>query len=149
MQYADGDIIRVYRSNLSCIEITGTIFGDKPRENDNMDDDNKLDYMKNTGFKVSNDGLIAKYNKAPNIEGVRKNRTISKGVIDLLADINVSDEIDENISKEFVFVYVNDNLVTHLNENPNICNYDFNKFGASDVRSGLIDRWVREVKLNK
>ena len=31
----------------------------------------------------------------------------------------------------------------------NLINYDFNKFGASDVRSGLIDRWVREVKLNK
>ena len=143
LQYADGDIIRVYRSNLSCIEITGTIFGDKPRENDNMDDDNKLDYMKNTGFKVSNDGLIAKYNKAPNIEGVRKNRTISKGVIDLLADINVSDEIDENISKELVFVYVNDNLVTHLNENPNICNYDFNKLGTYKVEYKLYDTWGR------
>ena len=143
LQYADEDIIRVYRSNLSCIEITGTIFGDKPRENDNMDDDNKLDYMKNTGFKVSNDGLIAKYNKAPNIEGVRKNRTISKGVIDLLADINVSDEIDENISKEFVFVYVNDNLVTHLNENPNICNYDFNKLGTYKVEYKLYDTWGR------
>ncbi|WP_294125505.1 immunoglobulin-like domain-containing protein [uncultured Clostridium sp.] len=143
LQYADGDIIRVYRSNLSCIEITGTIFGDKPRENDNMDDDNKLDYMKNTEFKVSNDGLIAKYNKAPNIEGVRKNRTISKGVIDLLADINVSDEIDENISKEFVFVYVNDNLVTHLNENPNICNYDFNKLGTYKVEYKLYDTWGR------
>ena len=143
LQYADGDIIRVYRSNLSCIEITGTIFGDKPRENDNMDDDNKLDYMKNTGFKVSNDGLIAKYNKAPNIEGVRKNRTISKGVIDLLEDINVSDEIDENISKEFVFVYVNDNLVTHLNENPNICNYDFNKLGTYKVEYKLYDTWGR------
>ena len=143
LQYADGDIIRVYRSNLSCIEITGTIFGDKPRENDNMDDYNKLDYMKNTGFKVSNDGLIAKYNKAPNIEGVRKNRTISKGVIDLLADINVSDEIDENISKEFVFVYVNDNLVTHLNENPNICNYDFNKLGTYKVEYKLYDTWGR------
>ena len=143
LQYADGDIIRVYRSNLSCIEITGTIFGDKPRENDNMDDDNKLDYMKNTGFKVSNDGLIAKYNKAPNIEGVRKNRTISKGVIDLLEDINVSDEIDENISKEFVFVYVNDNLVTHLNENPNICNYDFNKLGTYKVEYKLYDTWRR------
>ena len=143
LQYADGDIIRVYRSNLSCIEITGTIFGDKPRENDNMDDDNKLDYMKNTGFKVSNDGLIAKYNKAPNIEGVRKNRTISKGVIDLLADINVSDEIDENISKEFVFVYVNDNLITHLNENPNICNYDFNKLGTYKVEYKLYDTWGR------
>ena len=145
LQYADGDIIRVYRSNLSCIEITGTIFGDKPRENDNMDDDNKLDYMKNTGFKVSNDGLIAKYNKAPNIEGVRKNRTISKGVIDLLADINVSDEIDENISKEFVFVYVNDNLVTHLNENPNICNYDFNKLGTYKVEYKLYDTWGRAI----
>ena len=143
LQYADEDIIRVYRSNLSCIEITGTIFGDKPRENDNMDDDNKLDYMKNTGFKVSNDGLIAKYNKAPNIEGVRKNRTISKGVIDLLADISVSDEIDENISKEFVFVYVNDNLVTHLNENPNICNYDFNKLGTYKVEYKLYDTWGR------
>ena len=78
MQYADGDIIRVYRSNLSCIEITGTIFGDKPRENDNMDDDNKLDYMKNTGFKVSNDGLIAKYNKAPILKELERTELLAK-----------------------------------------------------------------------
>lgn len=31
----------------------------------------------------------------------------------------------------------------------NLIKYDFDKFGSSDVRSGLIDRWVREVKLNK
>lgn len=31
----------------------------------------------------------------------------------------------------------------------NLIKYDFDKFGSSDVRSGLIDRWVRDVKLNK
>ena len=143
VSYADDDIIRVYRSDLKGIEITGTVTGDIPTNDQMNNDNNKFDYMKNTGFKVSNDGLSAKYNKAPVINGVRKNRTISKGVIDLLADISVSDEIDENISKEFVFVYVNDNLVTHLNENPNICNYDFNKLGTYKVEYKLYDTWGR------
>ena len=31
----------------------------------------------------------------------------------------------------------------------NLIKYDFDKFGSSDIRSGLIDRWVREVKLSK
>ena len=143
VSYADDDIIRVYRSDLKGIEITGTVTGDIPTNDQMNNDNNKFDYMKNAGFKVSNDGLSAKYNKAPVINGVRKNRTISKGVIDLLADISVSDEIDENISKEFVFVYVNDNLVTHLNENPNICNYDFNKLGTYKVEYKLYDTWGR------
>ena len=143
LEYADDDIIRVYRSDLKGIEITGTVTGDIPTNDQMNNDNNKFDYMKNTGFKVSNDGLSAKYNKAPVINGVKKVRTISKGVIDLLADINVSDEIDENISKEFVFVYVNDNLVTHLNENPNICNYDFNKLGTYKVEYKLYDTWGR------
>ena len=141
--YDDDDIIRVYRSDLKGIEITGTVTGDIPTNDQMNNDNNKFDYMKNTGFKVSNDGLSAKYNKAPVINGVKKVRTISKGVIDLLADINVSDEIDENISKEFVFVYVNDNLITHLNENPNICNYDFNKLGTYKVEYKLYDTWGR------
>ena len=141
--YDDDDIIRVYRSDLKGIEITGTVTGNIPTNDQMNNDNNKFDYMKNTGFKVSNDGLSAKYNKAPVINGVKKVRTISKGVIDLLADINVSDEIDENISKEFVFVYVNDNLVTHLNENPNICNYDFNKLGTYKVEYKLYDTWGR------
>ena len=143
VSYADDDIIRVYRSDLKGIEITGNVTGDIPTNDQMNNDNNKFDYMKNTGFKVSNDGLSAKYNKAPVINGVKKVRTISKGVIDLLADINVSDEIDENISKEFVFVYVNDNLVTHLNENPNICNYDFNKLGTYKVEYKLYDTWGR------
>ena len=143
VSYADDDIIRVYRSDLKGIEITGTVTGDIPTNDQMNNDNNKFDYMKNTGFKVSNDGLSAKYNKAPVINGVKKVRTISKGVIDLLADINVSDEIDENISKEFVFVYVNDNLITHLNENPNICNYDFNKLGTYKVEYKLYDTWGR------
>ena len=143
VSYADDDIIRVYRSDLKGIEITGDVTGNIPTNDQMNNDNNKFDYMKNTGFKVSNDGLSAKYNKAPVINGVKKVRTISKGVIDLLADINVSDEIDENISKEFVFVYVNDNLVTHLNENPNICNYDFNKLGTYKVEYKLYDTWGR------
>ena len=143
LQYSEGDIIRIYRSNLSCIEICGNVIGDIPRESDDMNYYNKLDYMKNTGFKVSNQGLIAKYNNAPNIEGVEKSRVISKGTIDLLHGINVSDDIDEGISKEYIYVYVDDKLIAQPNEHTNICNYDFNKLRNYKVEYKLYDSWGR------
>ena len=83
INYADGDSIRVYRSDLKGIKITGTVTGHIPRTEDNMNETNKFDYMNNTRFIVSDAGLEAKYNKAPVMEGVKKIRTISKGTIDL------------------------------------------------------------------
>ena len=143
LNYVEGDIIRVYRSDLSCIEILGNVTGDIPRENDDMNYDNKFDYMKNTGFKVNNEGLIAKYNYAPNIEGVEINRVISKGTIDLLEGINVSDDIDENISKNNIYIYIDDKLVAQPNQYTNIFNYDFNKLRNYKVEYKLYDSWGR------
>ena len=148
VQYADDDIIRVYRSDLKGIEITGDVTGDIPTNDQMNNDNNKFDYMKNTGFKVSNDGLSAKYNKAPVITGVKKIRTISKGTVDLLQGVTISDEIDTNISLDYMYIYVNDELIGTVNQNRNSNEnshreYDFNKVGTYKVKYLLYDKWGR------
>ena len=150
--YADDDIIRVYRSDLKGIEITGTVTGDIPTNDQMNNDNNKFDYMKNTGFKVSNDGLSAKYNKAPVINGVKKVRTISKGTVDLLQGVTVRDEIDTDISVNSVYIYVNDELIGTTNQNRNSSEnyhryYDFNKVGTYKVKYLLYDKWERTTMI--
>ena len=150
--YADDDIIRVYRSDLKGIEITGTVTGDIPTNDQMNNDNNKFDYMKNTGFKVSNDGLSAKYNKAPVITGVKKIRTISKGTVDLLDGITVNDEIDTNISINSMNIYINDKLIETVNQNRNSSenyhrNYEFNKVGTYKVKYLLYDSWQRATEI--
>ena len=152
LEYATGDIIRVYRSDLKGIEITGTVTGNIPSIEDMSSEANKFDYMKNTGFKVSNDGLSAKYNKAPVITGAKKVRTVSKGSVDLLADINVSDDIDEDISLDYMYIYVNDELIGTVNQNRNSNEnshryYDFNKVGTYKVKYLLYDKWERTTMI--
>ena len=152
VEYADDDIIRIYRSTLSGIEITGDVTGDIPTNDQMNNDNNKFDYMKNTGFKVSNDGLSAKYNKAPSITGVKKVRTISKGSVDLLADINVSDDIDENILKNYIYIYIDDKLIGTFDNNSDnnsqlYSNYNFNKVGTYKVKYLLYDSWQRAIEI--
>ena len=152
VQYADDDIIRVYRSDLKGIEITGTVTGNIPSIEDMSTEANKFDYMKNTGFKVSNAGLQAIYNKAPVINGVKKVRTVSKGSVDLLADINVSDDIDENILKNYIYIYIDDKLIgTSDNNSDNnsqlYSNYNFNKVGTYKVKYLLCDSWQRATEI--
>ena len=147
IDYADGDSIRVYRSDLKGIKITGTVTGHIPRTEDNMNETNKFDYMNNTRFIVSDAGLEAKYNKAPVMEGVKKVRTISKGTIDLLEGINISDE-EENISTDYMFIYVDDKLIGTVdnarNSNENSHKYyNFNKVGTYKVKYVLYDKWER------
>ena len=148
VSYADDDIIRVYRSDLKGIEITGTVTGNIPSIEDMSSEANRFDYMKNTGFKVSNAGLQAIYNKAPVITGVKKVRTISKGTVDLLDGIDVSDEIDTDISVNSMYIYVNDELIGTVNQNRNSNEnshreYDFNKVGTYKVKYLLYDKWER------
>ena len=150
--YADNDIIRVYRSDLKGIEITGTVTGNIPSIEDMSTEANRFDYMKNTGFKVSNAGLQAIYNKAPVITGVKKVRTISKGSVDLLDGINVSDEIDTDISVNYMYIYVNDELIGTVNQNRNSNEnshreYDFNKVGTYKVKYLLYDKWARTTMI--
>jgi hypothetical protein len=152
VQYADDDIIRVYRSDLKGIEITGTVTGNIPTNDQMNNDNNKFDYMKNTGFKVSNAGLQAIYNKAPVINGVKKVRTISKGTVDLLQGVTVSDEIDTNISVNSMYIYVDDELIGTTNQNRNSNeiyhrNYDFNKVGTYKVKYLLYDKWERTTMI--
>ncbi len=150
--YDTGDIIRVYRSDLKGIEITGTVTGDIPSIEDMSTEANRFDYMKNTGFKVSNDGLSAKYNKAPVINGVKKVRTISKGTVDLLQGVTVRDEIDTDISVNSMYIYVNDELIGTTNQNRNSSEnshryYEFNKVGTYKVKYLLYDKWERTTMI--
>ena len=113
---------------------------------------NRFDYMKNTGFKVSNAGLQAIYNKAPVINGVKKIRTISKGTVDLLDGITVSDEIDTDIAINYLYIYVNDELIGTVNQNRNsnensYREYDFNKVGTYKVKYLLYDKWARTTMI--
>ncbi len=152
VSYADNDIIRVYRSDLKGIEITGTVTGNVPTIEDMSTEANRFDYMKNTGFKVSNAGLQAIYNKAPVINGVKKVRTISKGTVDLLQGVTVRDEIDTNISVNSMYIYVNDELIGTTNQNRNSNeiyhrNYDFNKVGTYKVKYLLYDKWERTTMI--
>ena len=151
IDYADGDSIRVYRSDLKGIKITGTVTGHIPRTEDNMNETNKFDYMNNTRFIVSDAGLEAKYNKAPVMEGVKKVRTISKGTIDLLEGINISDE-EENISTDYMFIYVDDKFIGTVdntrNSNENSHKYyNFNKVGTYKVKYVLYDKWERATMI--
>ena len=152
VRYATGDIIRVYRSDLKGIEITGTVTGNIPSIEDMSTEANRFDYMKNTGFKVSNAGLQAIYNKAPVINGVKKIRTISKGTVDLLDGITVSDEIDTDIAINYLYIYVNDELIGTVNQNRNsnensYREYDFNKVGTYKVKYLLYDKWARTTMI--
>ena len=152
VSYAADDIIRVYRSDLKGIEITGTVTGNIPSVEDMSTEANRFDYMKNTGFKVSNAGLQAIYNKAPVIAGVKKVRTISKGTVDLLDGIDVSDEIDTDISVNSMCIYVNDELIGTVNQNRNSNEnshreYDFNKVGNYKVKYLLYDKWERTTMM--
>ena len=152
LEYATGDIIRVYRSDLKGIEITGTVTGNIPSIEDMSTEANRFDYMKNTGFKVSNAGLQAIYNKAPVINGVKKVRTISKGTVDLLQGITVSDEIDTDISVNYMYIYVNDELIGTVNQNRNSNEnshreYNFNKVGTYKVKYLLYDKWARTTMI--
>ena len=151
IDYADGDSVRVYRSDLKGIKITGTVTGHIPRTEDNMNETNKFDYMNNTRFIVSDAGLEAKYNKAPVMEGVKKIRTISKGTVDLLEGINISDE-EENISTDYMFIYVDDKLIGTVdnarNSNENSHKYyNFNKVGTYKVKYVLYDKWERATMI--
>ena len=152
VRYDTDDIIRVYRSDLKGIEITGTVTGDIPTNDQMNNDNNKFDYMKNTGFKVSNAGLQAIYNKAPVITGVKNVRTISKGTVDLLQGVTVSDEIDTDISVNSMYIYVNDELIGTTNQNRNSSEnshryYDFNKVGTYKVKYLLYDKWERTTMI--
>ena len=144
--YADDDIIRVYRSDLKGIKITGDINGHIPTVEQMQSENNRFDYMQNTGFKVSNSGLQAIYNKAPVMTGVKKIRTISKGIVDLLDGITLSDDIDnDSISTDYIYIYIDDKLIgTVGNDNSqSYRSYNFDKVGTYKVKYLLYDKWER------
>ena len=141
-EYELGDIVRVYRSNPEYIELTGDVEGDIPDIQDIETDEQKLEYMKSAGFVVTNAGLQAKYNKAPEIEGVQETKTISKGIKNVLEGVSVSDDIDQDISVNSMKIYVKGTL---MEVKDGVCNYNFDKDGVYDVEYKISDSWGRET----
>lgn len=142
-EYGEGDIIRVYRSDLNSIKIIGTVTGDIPNKEDISDEIKKFDYMTNTGFKISNDGLEAVYNEAPDINGNIEDKTISKGSnINLLEGLTASDDHDTQLSERNIKVYVDESLVNG-NSVENSANYTFDSIGKYTVHYYINDSWGR------
>ena len=142
-EYGEGDIIRVYRSDLNSIKIIGTVTGDIPNKEDISDEIKKFDYMTNTGFKISNDGLEAVYNAAPDINGNIEDKTISKGSnINLLEGLTASDDHDTQLSERNIKVYVDESLVNG-NSVENSANYTFDSIGKYTVHYYINDSWGR------
>ncbi len=140
LRYDNGDIIRVYRNSLDCISFEGPLTGDVPNEGEIDSDENKRDYMVNTGFIVSEDGLKAKYNKAPNLIGVDNSRTITKGTtLDLLENVIVSDEIDNDITNNSIIISIDGKVIANKND------YTFDKLGTYTVQYTIQDSWGRTV----
>lgn len=142
-EYGEGDIIRVYRRDLNSIKIIGTVTGDIPNKEDISDEIKKFDYMTNTGFKISNDGLEAVYNEAPDINGNIEDKTISKGSnINLLEGLTASDDHDTQLSERNIKVYVDERLVND-NSVKNSANYTFDSIGKYTVHYYINDSWGR------
>lgn len=137
--YEEGDIIRVYRSNLDAISIEGDVTGDIPESDQILNETDKLDYMLNTGFKVSNDGLEAVYNYAPQLNGSFEDRTVSKGEsINLIDGLDVEDELDDDISTDNIAIYINGTLLENNN-------YTFNTLGDYNIEYIIYDSWGRFI----
>ena len=140
ISYDDGDIIRVYRSNLDAMSIVGDVSGDKPTNEQMNTEENKLNYMLNTGFVVSESGLRAKYNKAPSLTGIAQTKTVTKGdILNLLDGVSVSDEIDTSLSINNIVITINGEVVQNKN------NYTFDKLGTYNVQYAIQDSWGRAV----
>ncbi len=141
--YSNGDIIRIYRRNLDAISISGDVTGHIPSDDEMTDDNNKFDYMKNTGFEVSNAGLEAIYNKAPVLNGVTTNKTITKGTsLNLLDGINVSDDIDNaSISTDNITIRINGQELSEDNRD----NYTFENLGTYEIEYIVHDSWGRST----
>ena len=140
LSYNEGDIIRVYRNNLDAISISGDITGDIPKTDQVLNETDKFNYMVNTGFKVSNSGLEAVYNQAPTINGVKNNKTVSKGTsINLLEGLSVDDDFDKNISPQDIDIYINGNLLEGNGM------YTFDALGTYNVEYVLYDNWGRGI----
>ena len=134
--YSEGDIIRVYRSNLQGLSIVGNVTGDIPSEDDMSDDMNKFEYMTNVGYEVNNEGLEAIYNHAPIIENIIEDSTISKGTtINLLDGLEIKDDMDE-LDIDDINVYINGEYIDTRS-------YTFNRLGTFDIAYALTDSWDR------
>ncbi|WP_317327197.1 hypothetical protein [Turicibacter sanguinis] len=105
------------------------------------DDINVIDYLKNIGYILKTDNLIAYYNYAPTIkidsdtENTNDVYKIYKGST-YNRSIFTADDIEDGTLTNQIKVYINGNLIT---EN----SYTFNILGEQQVRLQVTDSWGR------
>ena len=114
------------------------------------DDINVIDYVKNIGYVVKADGLIAYYNHAPTIT-INSNQGSNESVYEVYRgttyqrSIFTANDVEDRILTEQVKFYVNGNLITDDS-------YTFNIIGTQQVRLQVTDSWgrttVKEFTIN-
>lgn len=116
IQYEEGDIIKVWRhpgqntdsEAIETLKITGSVFDKNNNKVDFTDGLATLDKMNNTIFTISNGGLHAYYNEAPQFEGL-KDKVLNYGdEFNKLDGVSVTDDYqtliltEDNVTTNFI-----------------------------------------------
>ena len=114
------------------------------------DDINVTDYVKNIGYVVKADGLIAYYNHAPTIT-INSDQGSNESIYEVYRgttyqrSIFTANDVEDRVLTEQVKFYVNGNLITDDS-------YTFNIIGTQQVRLQVTDSWgrttVKEFTIN-
>lgn len=131
--YEEGDYLRIWAFNSQHLQIIGPILGNTDpnikEANTNLDGIYSDDYIKNTAFKTTSEGLEALYNEAPHFK--------IENEIELL----YSDNIDlEDFIRDKIYDDKDDESKLTVNVTGNI---DVNQIGTYTVSYAITDSWGR------
>ena len=138
MSYVDGDLIavEVYDAE-NGVSITGTILTPEANYNEGfkpLEEHDKLpeDIMKNTRFKISNNGLDDEYNEVPEIIGADEVMVVKNRRFDPRLGVSVEDE-DEDLG----FRIENNGIL------------DTSEIGTHTVTYWTVDSWGRTSSVGR
>lgn len=131
LEYSEGDIIRVWRTDGSRVRIDGHLINGELQEI-NFRDGIPNEKLKNIGFEFKLDGLKSLYNEEPQIDGLEDNKYVlyEDTSFTLTNGITVTDDKDGDIT-------VTEEIVTDDG------GFDVNRIGSYDVTYQVTDSWGR------
>ena len=149
-RYEYGDTIKIYRANyVNGIKISGNITGDLRNEN-YSEGIIEMDNMNNTRFEVSQEGLKAIYNNAPQISvdsTLEEGKTVIKGNTgNLLEGISLieNDKHNSALSQDDISIYLEDQKISK--------DHVFDKIGKYTLNYFIVDKWgrscLKQIKLS-
>ena len=139
IDYNEGDVIKVWRhpglntdgtSRIQTLKITGTVASNSNSKTlgDYSNGFENLDQMNNTVFTISNNGLTADYNAAPEFQGLQDKTLYYGDSFESLKDVIVTDDKDTTLQLQ-------ESNVQH--------NFQQNRVGTYTATYTVTDSWGR------